>query len=374
MRKRIVAVLSMSFCISSCAVHRQPASGGNTPITVAQAASETISRPTAIQSSSQLHVTGMPPPFTTGTASGTVIDSTGAVVPGAIVTFRNTNTLAVSTTKTDGRGHYTFSGLVLGTYQVTVASSGFQDMRFEKVAVTAAQSVTRDATLAPSNATAVSASVPIASGVGVAGHIGHKRRESTRSRTSASDRTDQHLSDLLGNLVGPGLVNHKRNKDNRSPASVADQNNGSDSQNQHSPIGEDAEKAAEWFEKLNRGLMEYSVPSIMTLNRPTTVTVVIHGERASMAPELEPGTPSTSLKVSDWMSIQLTQPDNPEEFTIEPKEQPARFVPKNLATTWTWRVTPAHMGQGQKLTLKASVLIQVIRTGCKWSFLQRVGL
>jgi Carboxypeptidase regulatory-like domain/TonB dependent receptor len=61
----------------------------------------------------------------TGSIRGTVVDSSGAVVPGVQVSAQNTNTGVVATTKTDRSGAYNFQSLVIGTYVVSAQMTGF---------------------------------------------------------------------------------------------------------------------------------------------------------------------------------------------------------------------------------------------------------
>jgi hypothetical protein len=61
-----------------------------------------------------------------GRISGTVIDSTGAVVPDATVTVTNSATNAARTATTDEGGFYTVTNLPVGTYSVTVERTGFK--------------------------------------------------------------------------------------------------------------------------------------------------------------------------------------------------------------------------------------------------------
>ena len=64
---------------------------------------------------------------TSGTISGTVTDQSGSAVPGATVTITNTGTGVVARTLTTGpNGIYVAEALPVGTYQVSVAASGFQ--------------------------------------------------------------------------------------------------------------------------------------------------------------------------------------------------------------------------------------------------------
>jgi carboxypeptidase family protein len=63
---------------------------------------------------------------TTGTISGTVKDSTGAVLPGAKVVLLNEETGISRTVETDMAGHYSAPSLSLGNYRVTATLEGFQ--------------------------------------------------------------------------------------------------------------------------------------------------------------------------------------------------------------------------------------------------------
>lgn len=64
--------------------------------------------------------------ITTGTISGTVADSSGAVLPGARVEVLNEGTGAVRTVMTAADGHYSAPSLPVGHYRVTVGMQGFQ--------------------------------------------------------------------------------------------------------------------------------------------------------------------------------------------------------------------------------------------------------
>ena len=62
----------------------------------------------------------------TGNISGTVTDSTGAVVAGAQVVVTNTGTSVSLTTTSNDQGRYNAPDLVVGTYSVQASKSGFQ--------------------------------------------------------------------------------------------------------------------------------------------------------------------------------------------------------------------------------------------------------
>jgi len=61
-----------------------------------------------------------------GAISGTVTDSSGAVVSGATVTITNEATDVSRVMKTDHDGFYSADGLTVGSYTITIASSGYK--------------------------------------------------------------------------------------------------------------------------------------------------------------------------------------------------------------------------------------------------------
>ena len=62
----------------------------------------------------------------TGTLTGTVLDATGAVIPGANVELTNSGTSDVRKTVSNGEGYFTFAAVQPGTYSVKVAMKGFK--------------------------------------------------------------------------------------------------------------------------------------------------------------------------------------------------------------------------------------------------------
>jgi hypothetical protein len=61
-----------------------------------------------------------------GSITGTVADSTGALIPGATVTMANSVSGYTRTATTDSAGHFQFVNIPFNPYQVSVSSSGFQ--------------------------------------------------------------------------------------------------------------------------------------------------------------------------------------------------------------------------------------------------------
>ena len=78
---------------------------------------------------------------TTGTIQGTVTDPNGAVVSGASVTVRNTETGFERTVTSNSDGFFTAPLLPLGKYRVTTNASGFSASVLENVSVTVGQTL-----------------------------------------------------------------------------------------------------------------------------------------------------------------------------------------------------------------------------------------
>jgi hypothetical protein len=74
-----------------------------------------------------------------GSISGTVMDSTGAVVPNANVTVRNTDVGLTLTGVSNSAGEFTFSPLRIGHYTVTVSASGFEKTTQQNLTVDISQ-------------------------------------------------------------------------------------------------------------------------------------------------------------------------------------------------------------------------------------------
>ena len=82
-----------------------------------------------------------------GTVTGVIIDASRSGVPGAAVEITNKETNVTRDTKTNEQGIYRFDAVDLGTYDVTVKSTGFKVYTSRDVPVSAAQTVAVDAQL-----------------------------------------------------------------------------------------------------------------------------------------------------------------------------------------------------------------------------------
>jgi Carboxypeptidase regulatory-like domain len=99
-----------------------------------------------------------------GTFNGIVTDPTGAVVPNAEVIALNKETnVEIRTTTTDA-GVYRLSSLPVGTYKISVRSSGFQTAVADNITLRVAQTLTVDIKLQAgqvSDTVTVTASTPL---------------------------------------------------------------------------------------------------------------------------------------------------------------------------------------------------------------------
>ncbi|HEX4641956.1 MAG TPA: carboxypeptidase regulatory-like domain-containing protein, partial [Candidatus Acidoferrales bacterium] len=88
-----------------------------------------------------------------GTVLGTVTDVSGATVPGATVTVRNTETGLLRTTESQADGSYRVPELPIGNYDVTVEKTDFQAFVTKGVEVSVASERRVDAALKPGQIT-----------------------------------------------------------------------------------------------------------------------------------------------------------------------------------------------------------------------------
>jgi hypothetical protein len=90
-----------------------------------------------------------------GQISGTVADSTGAAIPGAIVTITSTNTRAARTVTSDDVGNFIATNLPIDSYSISVTKPGFRTAQQAGVTITADAKVTSNFSLQPGQATEV---------------------------------------------------------------------------------------------------------------------------------------------------------------------------------------------------------------------------
>ena len=85
----------------------------------------------------------------TGTIVGTVVDSTGAVIPGAQVSITEADTNVTQQTTTSAAGTFSVASLKPGTYRVTVVAKGFSTTTALNVELTVGSEARVDLKLAP---------------------------------------------------------------------------------------------------------------------------------------------------------------------------------------------------------------------------------
>lgn len=83
----------------------------------------------------------------TSSISGTVVDSSGAAIPGASIEAKNAGTGAVYTAVSSGQGGFQIPAVPTGNYTVTVTLQGFKTVLLKDVAVTVGQPATVSAKL-----------------------------------------------------------------------------------------------------------------------------------------------------------------------------------------------------------------------------------
>jgi hypothetical protein len=78
----------------------------------------------------------------TGLIAGSVLDGTGAAVPGVAVQLRNTRTGDVRTQNANEGGDFVFTGVAPGTYTVVIEAKGFKKIEKTDLNITAAERLT----------------------------------------------------------------------------------------------------------------------------------------------------------------------------------------------------------------------------------------
>jgi hypothetical protein len=74
--------------------------------------------------------------FDSATVLGTIVDASGAAVPGATVSLKNAETGITASTVTDGQGNFQFLNVRIGTYNVRAELQGFSTAIADNIAVT----------------------------------------------------------------------------------------------------------------------------------------------------------------------------------------------------------------------------------------------
>lgn len=88
-----------------------------------------------------------------GVLRGDVTDSSGAVIPGAMITLTDTGTNIARNTRTDAKGVYSFRALPAATYKMLIEAKGFGSIEQDNIVLIVNQQASLNVTLKPAAAT-----------------------------------------------------------------------------------------------------------------------------------------------------------------------------------------------------------------------------
>jgi hypothetical protein len=110
-----------------------------------------------------------------------------------------------------------------------------------------------------------------------------------------------------------------------------------------------------WQAHLKNGAIDYSVPSPMTTQQATKVTVNVHGFADTTHPVAPTVTGHDTLQVSDSMEVKLSYDHT--EFNVDAQGDPAiKFIPEAGMATWIWYVTPINKDPAAQLTVQVYLI------------------
>lgn len=127
-----------------------------------------------------------------GIITGTVSDSSGAVVPGASVSATNVLTNARLTTTTTSSGNYTIPSVPPGTYTVRIEVQGFKTLELTGVVVVAGGTVVADGTLEVGQVT---------ESISVSSALAQIQTETAKVTTQVSNRMVDELPLVVGGAM-----------------------------------------------------------------------------------------------------------------------------------------------------------------------------
>ncbi len=100
-----------------------------------------------------------------GTISGTITDTSGAVIPNAVVEVRNQDTGTQRTLTTNAAGTYAAPSIPVGEYRVSVKAPGFAAFTREHIGLAVGQSLVFPVTLVAGDASTIDVSDKVLGGV-----------------------------------------------------------------------------------------------------------------------------------------------------------------------------------------------------------------
>jgi hypothetical protein len=260
-----------------------------------------------------------------------VRDKTGAIIPNASVKVIEPSTGVSHAFTADSAGHYCAFGLPAGNYAITFERRGFRSTRLDAISVPANRAIEADVMLpslpqSPTDDRSAAITTPPATSP-VPLPVQPPPPPAPVPTQPAQPVPSATSNDTPGGASGPTSGND---------------------------LGE---AEAKWFDQLKNGSIQYQVPLEMIIGQPSTVSVTVNGYKAPAPADQPDGSKPAALKVSEFMRVEVSQVDNPGEFTIVHGNNPdQQFVPINSSATWTWTVTPNHLGKSEKLQFQAFVV------------------
>ncbi len=103
------------------------------------------------------------------------------------------------------------------------------------------------------------------------------------------------------------------------------------------PAGDAVQK---WENQLKSGGIEFNSPQSMVAGTSTGVVVIIHGYADKEHSDLPGIQQQGTVKVSDFMRVDLDAPFAPGEFTIKPAQGAKLPVPVDGSAMWEFQVSP----------------------------------
>src|SRR5437764_10347461 len=85
--------------------------------------------------------------LSTGTITGVVRDTTGAIVPNASAVLKNVETTVERRTVTNNAGNYSFTNVTPGRYTMQISGTGFRVNQVPEFVLTVNQTLTVDSVL-----------------------------------------------------------------------------------------------------------------------------------------------------------------------------------------------------------------------------------
>lgn len=161
--------------------------------------------------------------ITTATLSGTVTDSSGAVIPNAIVTLNSRERGIARTTATSATGRYTFSQLPPSTYVLVVRAGNFATYQQDGVILNSSQAATQNVILVPGT---VKQKVVVSAGVSML------NTDNSNISTEVNDRQIVELPLNWRNVYGLATLNSSVNNNSEQQTLLGGGGNSTDNADQ----------------------------------------------------------------------------------------------------------------------------------------------